>query len=208
MNPGRRAAEYWFVDGLPDLVFGVAMVLMGALPIGILVLHADGLKPVVVVLLLGFLALFIWDRRAVGFLKARITYPRTGYARPPGDPDSSRAEENVTWFRNRTVMVFFIGFSMLSGFPGAWSPAIVMAAAAATLYFLNRHLEHPFSAWSAALLALTGLPFHWIAMPLRGQPFLPFLLGGAWLLTRGLWTLIHYLRDNPLPRAAEGLSVE
>jgi hypothetical protein len=172
------------------------------------VLHADWVKPDMIVLLLGFLALFIWDRRAVGFLKARITYPRTGYVRPPGDPDSSRAEENVTWFRHRTVMVFFIGFNILSVFPGAWPPAIVIAAVAATLYLLNRHLEHPFSRWSVALLGLTGLPFHWIPIPLRGQPFLPFLLGGAWLLTRGLWTLLYYLRDNPLPRPAEGFSVE
>ena len=32
--------------------------------------------------------------------------------------------------------------------------------------------------------------------------------GKTFSVTRGLWTLIHYLRDNPLPCAAEGLSVE
>jgi hypothetical protein len=37
------------------------------------------------------------------------------------------------------------------------------------------------------------------------QRSLPFLLAGAWLATQGLHTLVHYLRMNPYPAAAEGV---
>jgi len=29
-NYGRRAAQYWFVDGLPDLIFGLALLAWGS----------------------------------------------------------------------------------------------------------------------------------------------------------------------------------
>lgn len=224
VSPGRRAAEYWFIDGLPELVFGVALLVYGAIPIAIDALHLGPVKPAEVCLILLFLVLYIWDRRIIGALKARLTYPRTGYVRPPGDPvalpddsivllmtdqaPAQRGEENVTWFRNRTVLVFWICSLLLQQFPGSWSPTIAIAAVAAQLYALNRGLEHPYSLWSVIALACAGLAVHWIPVSPKGQPFLVLVIGGGWLLIRGLWTLWHYLRVNPLPQRAEVLSLE
>ncbi len=160
------------------------------------------------------MVLFIWDRRILGALKACITYPRTGYVQPPGDPvvsphdpiirlsnpPPSLIEENVTWFRNRTVMVLFMGFSFQMMVQGPWSLAAMMAAVAISLYALNRNIEHPYTWWSVMPLGIAGLPFHWLQIPQKVQELMPLLLGGAWLLVRGLWTFVGYLRQNPLPR--------
>ncbi len=51
---------------------------MGAIPILILELNSPWLKPVMIVLFLAFLILFWWDRRAIGWVKARVTYPEPG----------------------------------------------------------------------------------------------------------------------------------
>jgi hypothetical protein len=221
LTPGQRAAAYWFVDGLPELVFGLVFLLIGIVPFAVAWLHLRSPKPVLVSLLMVFLILFIWDRRILGWFKARVTYPRTGYVHPPADPTAPPQDftcltdpslphdnENVTWFRNRTVLAIFTGFNFFQLFPGPWAPSIIIVATAAVLYALNRRLEHPYSLWSVALLAAAGLVVHWLPFPPEARQFLPLLTGGGWLFIRGLWTLVRYLRANPLAHASGELVSE
>ena len=73
-----------------------------------------------------------------------------------------------------------------------------MAALAATLYALNRNAVPPCPWWSALLLALMGLVFLWVDVPPLLEPFLPLLLVSFWLVFQGAWSLIGYLRANPI----------
>ena len=99
--------------------------------------------------------LFWKDRQILDFFKAWLTYPRTGYARPPEDPApdqdlladflriraperhnelltlrTARAlDENVTSFKARTVYLFLVAFMVAQLVQGRWSVAILMVRA-------------------------------------------------------------------------------
>jgi hypothetical protein len=219
---GRRAASYWFADGLPEILFGTALVIMAAL---VFLWRICAPKPWLrfdwVILAAGFILYFLMERRGLDFLKSRVTYPRTGYVQPPEEgqwrvqtlttlslrPDPP-ARENVTFFQWRTVgLIFWAVYPfMLDGNPlGRWVVPVVVPALAVTLYAVNRRSEHPYRWWSALILALAGLVFVWVDAPASLQRPLPLLLAGAWLLAQGAFTLGHYLRANPYPRAEEGV---
>ena len=219
---GRRAASYWFCDGLPEIFFGAALVIIAALMI-LWRLYAP--KPWIrfdwVIVAAGFILYYLMERRVLDFLKSHLTYPRTGYVQPPEEghwrvqtlttlslrPDPP-AKENVTFFQWRTVMLvfWFCYLFILNGNPlGRWAVPVLVPALAVVLYAVNRRSEHPYRWWSALILALAGLVFLWVDVPAPLQRPLPLLLAGAWLLAQGACTLVHYLRANPDPRAAEGV---
>jgi hypothetical protein len=217
-SAGRRAASYWFVDGLPHVIFGSALLLSGAS--GLLwrrYLPHPKLGHYLA-LVSGFGLYFLMGRAILDLLKSRVTYPRTGYVQPPEEMERSSGEilttlslrpgpppkENVTFFERRIVIVIF--FFLVTPFAGSprWFVPVLMAALAATLYALNRNSE-PFCRWRSALvLGLMGLVALWVDVPPLLQPSLPLLLVGLWLVAQGGRTLINYLRQNPFPRVSGG----
>jgi hypothetical protein len=223
---GRRAATYWFVDGLPELLFGLMLIVFGGLAI---LWRVDGpeywRRFDFAIFFAGIILYGSLERRVLDFLKLRFTYPRTGYVQPP-EEEEWRGEtmttlplrhrppvrENVTSFHLRTELpIVFVAFLWSSDWQSGWSeigrwyaPLATLALAMA-LYALNRKSEHPYRWWSALILALAGLVFLWVDVPGPFRHPLPLLLAGAWLSAQGAYTLIHYLRTNPLPRTAEGV---
>jgi len=106
----HRAKEYWSSDGIPALVFGAAYIVLFleiCAVLGFLYLlprvgsswlwlfnSAFVASPVGVVLSVLWFAL--WHEDIIEFIKARITYPRTGYVAPPSywtDEDDKETEE-------------------------------------------------------------------------------------------------------------------
>lgn len=212
-SPGRRAAAYWFADGLPEIAFGFALFILGALGIAWGVPHWRngwmGMGFVLAELLL--LVMLVMHRRILDALKARITYPRTGYVRPPADfPDKNHSldkiltlgtavDENVSTFRSHTVFVFVVGFNLVQFLEVRWSLPLVMTGIAASIYFWNRDEVRPYS-WRAVLpIALAGFIAATLDLKSEARWFVPLVIGGAWLLGMGTWTLIHYLRAHPKP---------
>jgi len=49
-SPGRRAASYWFVDGFPDIVFGLAVIVSGAVGL-VWLMYAPGASPAAVLII-------------------------------------------------------------------------------------------------------------------------------------------------------------
>ena len=219
---GRRAASYWFVDGLPETLFGLALFAASGLAIfwGFY-MPKPWSKFDWMVVYAGFLLYYFTERRFLDFLKGRFTYPRTGYVQPPEESEwhvgtlttlhlqpEPPAKENVTFFRLRTVapiLLFFVPFWANGNPMGRWLAPFATSALALTLYAANRKSERPFSWWSALILALAGLVFLWVDVPAALQGPLPFLLAGGWLVAQGLHTLVHYLRMNPYPAPTEGV---
>jgi hypothetical protein len=218
-SPGRRAASYWFIDGLPDLVSGLALILCGIA--GLLwrmYAPSSWNRYYFVPVGLGFIAVF-WNSRAIlEFLKSRVTYPRTGYAQPPDESPAPRplitlslnprrpVDDNVAYSRTWAVMViwWYCIFSLDAPLE-RWAAPVVMPLLAATLYAVNRKSESPYQWWSALILALTGPVLLWVDLPPLLRPLAPLLLAGAWLAAQGACTFVGYLRANPCPQATEGV---
>src|ERR1039457_2210972 len=217
---GRRAASYWYVDGLPELLFGLMLVTVAALSF---LWRRYTEKPWRdfdwIMVCAGFTLYFLMERSVLDFLKSHVTSPRTGYVQPPEERDWSYrplttlslgpdppAKENVTYFRLRTVgpiwLLFFV-FMTYGSPPAGWLVALVMPALAAPLYLVKPRSVRPYRWCSAFILAPTGPVFLWVDVPAPLQRALPFLLCGGWLLTQGVCRLVNYLRTNRYPGTAE-----
>jgi hypothetical protein len=222
---GRRAAAYWFVDGLPDIVLGMTLLLFSALGLWwCLQMRRPARRTQIDFLFIvaGVLFFYWKGRQAVDFLKSRLTYLRTGYVQPPEDVWASASsaglislslrpgpppDENVTQFNKRTVYVLQTWcFLFLGQYPWRhWYALLAMPVLAAVLYALNRKSEHPYRWWSTLILALSGPTLVWLGVAPILQPLLMPLLAAVWLIVQGACTLAGYLRANPYPRAPEGV---
>jgi len=219
---GQRAAAYWFEDGLPEIVVGVSLILTGVAGV-LLRLYLDlWIRVFYAAAGACFVAVVGFHRQVLDLLKARITYPRTGYVRPPvprgSDPDQvlglhldgpgpPASNQNVTRFPFVIIMTFATLPSLAGsyGLGGAWSLPAAMVVISGLIYVLQHGSEHEYSLWSVLPLAASGfLPFV-IGTPDRILRFLPWLFGGIWLLLRGAWTLTRYLHLHPRPRVMEQL---
>jgi hypothetical protein len=92
----QRAQSYWFADGLAHILYGAVVVLFG---ICNFYLRPRYRTPWTLALSTAFFLLFtivlFYQREIVERLKAKITYPRTGYARTPF-PESPPGVETLT----------------------------------------------------------------------------------------------------------------
>lgn len=99
----RRAQQHWFEDGLPSLIAG-----MGCLVLAFFMLYLkNGHSPFKIVLLLSALTLY-WaisqhHLEIVDWLKAKLSYPRTGYVRPPHLPEDKSLPLDFTMLSMKGV---------------------------------------------------------------------------------------------------------
>jgi hypothetical protein len=226
ISPGRRAAVNWFGDGLPEIVTGLEFAILSAVALWLLnqPLRFERLLAAGVLLALILLVNGV-DRFITSFLKARVTYPRTGYVQPPMHYEESQQStplvglalanpsrlpsENVTDFRRRTVAVLFLGWMLPSATNRPWGIPAALLAVAVALYILSRNTERPYRLWYTLLLPAAGLV--WILLvPQPGKSdltrqFTVFVIAGLWLAALGAWSLRRYLRKNPRTPDAERL---
>jgi hypothetical protein len=210
MSPGRRAAAYWFEDGIPHLVLGAAFLLAvatAAVCMALLTRHRYLRTGLITA---AFLPYFLVRVRLVNALKQRLVYPRTGYVTPPEEgplPEPLTSlhirpvgkQENVTLFEMRTGMVIF--FALITPIQDApqWFLPALMTALAAILYWLNRRTENPYSPLSVVALASLGLGSYWLNLPADYSNVVCWLIASSWLTGLGAWRLIRYLRTHPAP---------
>jgi hypothetical protein len=223
-TPGRRAAAYWFADGLPELVFGAVNLLAGAFGMLMnLFVLVTWLKGAYIVALLVFILLLRKDRVILDLIKARLTYPRTGYVRPPADPvpdqgewlipvpksDQPPPDENVSWFKMRTAFVFwtasmiFMGMQSMGAPAGRWLMPALMTAAAAMVWWGVKDEAHHYSWRAVAPIAVAGLAAPLLDLPPRALGYSPLVIGGVWLIAAGIHSRIGYLRASLVEPAME-----
>jgi uncharacterized membrane protein len=79
-----RSWHYWFADGLPQLLIGVSALLFGFYFLSTGAPSASTAASILaLVAFLIYLLLIVRAAQILEWLKARITYPRTGYAASP-----------------------------------------------------------------------------------------------------------------------------
>jgi intracellular septation protein A len=221
----QRSWSYWFDDGLPNLVAGVACLLIG---FGMLAAQARPRKPLVIVF--GAIAFVLYGvvlirmKQVIEWLKARITYPRTGYAAPPyftQDMDTlpldltvltlNGADAKKAWNtgrlhedRNRRAGLV-VGLTLM-GLAAAWfieSRWICLAAGilvGLAIWLGTR--KHERASWIEVVAFPFAGMYSLIFRTGKVDRLAVFVVGGglALVLTGGL-RLFQYLRRNPVPSA-------
>ena len=222
-SAGRRAAAYWFSDGLPEIVAGTGLAALGG---GLLWFHRNRPDAIqdrllyILPLLAVVVLVFTFQRSINLYLKSRVTFPRTGYVRPPtqeapqteglttlelkGQPQRPPSE-NVTRFRYVVVNLLICGFALGGAFEQPVGIPIALTVLAVLLYTGSRNSERPYHWASMLLLPLMGLFVMPLSLNGRGNSAAALLVGGAWLAGQGLWRLVFYLRLHPKPRTLEEL---
>lgn len=219
----RHAWHYWFVDGLPHLLSGA-----GCLSVAAAILLKDILSglPFVGFAVVAYgcaVIIILRMRKILDWLKARMTYPRTGYVTPPyfayfaheqrvptaltilaiGKVAEQRASEDERIrqdLRHQRVAVSVI---------------ITVGAVLATLVAANRWICLAAGLATSVLLwvvtrkddrlsgvVLLGLPivafFYAVSSMVRNERTGFFLAGiGLWGLLEGGLRLVRYLRHHP-----------
>ncbi len=97
-TPGRRAAAYWFIDGLPEIVAGAGLAALGGGAVWFGQFHPRSWPVRAGFLALGFISMMVvyaFHRSISLFLKSHLTFPRTGYVSPPSDWEDVSKRETV-----------------------------------------------------------------------------------------------------------------
>jgi hypothetical protein len=221
----RRSWTYWFDDGLPNLVAGVACMLIGFALLGA---QARPRNPLVIALAaLAFVlygVVFFRMKQVIEWLKARITYPRTGYTATPyfadhqdalpvdltmltmNGADAKRALEIGRLHDDRAHRALLVAVLTALGLGVAWyveNRWLCLAAgvvAALAIWLVAQ--KNARVLW----IEVVAFPFvgYWLLVLHMGRVdrIALFVVGGGLsLVCLGGVRLSQYLRRNPAPRA-------
>lgn len=193
----KRTLQYWYVDGIVELVLGGLLLLL-ALYFGVIAILPEDSNLgslLLAALLLVLVVVGVVKQKLIGLLKERLTYPRTGYVAYPRQ-DKKR--------RGLTVL-FTIGMGMLvavlfASTPAslAWIPAVSGWLIGAYWLYQGHRLGLLRFYALAGLSAVTGTAITLVGLGgARGLPLFYAVIGLASLVTGGI-TLWAYLRQATL----------
>ncbi len=195
----RRTRRYFYEDGFVEIAVGILFLILGGYFFaGVWLPETSRVRSWLdSSLILVFLAGVFLVRRLVRFLKARVTYPRTGYVayKKPEDAPRRRVVAAVS---GGVIAAAFSALLAVAPSARAWLPALNGLLFAVTGYLLARRTEVTRFYVLAAASALIGL-----AVVLggyqdtQGLSLYYAVLGGAVILS-GLVALRLYLRRTRL----------
>lgn len=201
----RRVKRYWYTDGIGELIGGGMFILLG---LYFSLQQYFGDHSLVGLILESSLVVFMivaifFGRRLINVLKARVTYPRTGYV------EYQTIDKNKFW-RRFLIMAIAMAIAMfvvvISRSVNAIDSTVALTGALVAVILLVKQ------GWSSSMprfyvlsavslilgiaLSISGLP--------RGYNLTAFygFMGIAFVISGGL-TLRRYLRENPLPLNVE-----
>jgi hypothetical protein len=198
----KRTVRSFYDDGLGEITLGPLLVLLGAVLFAQTVVReksaiyqALGVLSMLVVLFAGLLT-----GRIVGFLKRRITHPRTGYVA------FKKREQSPKRRAAAIIVAIVIGASVavlygLSPSVNALIPAVNGLLFAVAVFFFARKAGLTRFYVLAAASAVIGIAIAAAGIgEIKGIGFFYILFGVA-ITISGLAALIIYLRRFPRPAA-------
>jgi len=197
----HRARKYWNVDGLPELVMGALWMLWGAsslvgeaLPRGAVRTLFWSLTPALLAFS-GFAA--VW---AIKRLKARITFPRTGYVAWNEPSTVQRLTAAAVALVSAALLVVLITKGRKAGLEPVIAPGIgVLFGLAFLVASVTQRAPHLLALAGVSLLltlAVGATSFGWDAM----HWMLVWL--GAASVVLGMVRLWMFVRSHPVERSA------
>ena len=230
LDAEHRAWNYWFVDGLANLVGGLLCLLLASVSFLVPAPHHVASPLVITLAVLGYCIyalVFSRFRQTLEWLKARITYPRTGYATPPYFTNwevppielnmlnlSNVAEKEALNARRVREDVHRRGWFFVAIIAAAeistllietpWICGVMGTTAGLKIWLTTRKNER--MSWAVAFaLPFAGLymfAFPGLNRTLRIERLGFFLAGvGLVLVLTGAISLVRYLRRNRAARA-------
>lgn len=197
----QRVKRYWYTDGIGELIGGGMFLLLGLYFSAQQYFGDQSLVGVIlqssfVVILIG--GIFV-GRRIINLLKARVTYPRTGYV------EYRANDRNMMWKRILTFTIA-LGVAMASVVIARRFDAIdSMVAVTGVLVSVILLVKQGGSSGVGRFYALSALALILgIALSVSGLAhgynlgMFYGLMGIAFAISGG-FTLRHYLNENPLP---------
>ena len=225
----NRSWTYWFADGLPQLLIGISVMLFGFFFIYMGTPSSSNALVVLAIVAFGaYMVIQIRAPQILGWLKTRITYPRTGYAASPyfanknnicrdanlnlppaPDPNAPAIAEikRVRKERNRRLSRTYILLALTSlalwFVHTSWICALTGIVMGIILWLGTRADK------SVSLLVVFGFPvvgFYVGTLLLNPHARVGSFIFGAGLLflLEGLVSLLLYLRRNPVANVPVG----
>jgi len=215
LEASQRAWQYWFADGFTNLLVGAGILLMSYC-----LLDPPRWPPKLLPMSAWALALFLYlssmirHRQIVEWLKARMTYPRTGYVQAPQDcPEgipalslraaTARSPEAAQFYSSRRQTTYLmLGLTVVAAIAmiaihqrWVWTAAGLIIGLAMAI----ARRQHRMS-W----IVPVGFPVVGLLTTLyvTSRPKAPavFLVGwGVLFVLDGGIALIRYLLQNPAP---------
>lgn len=201
-NIEQRVQRYWYTDGIGELIGGGMFILLGIYFAAQQYLGENStagglLQAGLIFFLLGGMVLGRWLIKA---LKARLTYPRTGYVEYQVDEHNRNRRRITVAFVAGLVAAFSIVFAgrivsfldMTLALTGILVGAILIFLQGRRSGLERFYVLGGMSIVLGIALALSGLPDGY------GLGLFYGLMGVCFLISGGL-TLRLYLEENPLP---------
>jgi hypothetical protein len=197
----QRVRRYWFTDGLGELIGGGMFILMGIYfglqeYLGQNSMLGGILQVSLVLVLVG--GMYI-SRRLINALKARVTYPRTGYVEYHVDDHNLRSRRiwvAVLAFAIAALTMVFVNlfqfFDAIVAVTGVAVGLILIILRAKASGMARFYVLGAVSIVLGLALSISNLPDGY------SLGFFYGLMGLSFLLSGGL-TLQRYLEENPLP---------
>lgn len=195
----RRTQGYWFVDGIAEIVGGVALSIVGALLYLSVALDNDIFATGA---LFGMILLFPATARVVRWAKDRITYPRTGFVKYPDPSKKRRGTSAVVALLVGIVFALVAVRSRNEGFEGPFGYALTtgLGVSMAIAFAVRAHkMSMPRFYVSALVVAAAA---GWAI--LQGMSFIA-AMGIMWIglgitsVITGAIALGGYIHENPAP---------
>lgn len=201
----QRVRRYWYTDGIGELVGGVMLVLLGiyfALQKSLEGFLGRNSLVGTILQMSFFLLLFIgggWiNQWLINFLKARLTYPRTGYVEYRTDSEHSSKGRWILFMALSSLIAAFMvllarlfqsfdAIVAMTGLLGAWVFIILRTRSSGLARF---YVLAGVSLVLGLALSVSGLP------DIYNMGLIYGLLGICVSISGG-WTLRRYLQHNP-----------
>lgn len=204
-NVEQRVKRYWFTDGLGELIGGGMFILLGIYFAAQEFLGQNSilggiLQVSLILVLIGGMAI---SRRMINSLKARLTYPRTGYVEYHVDEHSLRSRRIVVvilaFVISGLTMLFvrlFDFFDAIVAVTGVAVGLILVVLRAKSSGLSRFYILGAVSIVLGLVLSVSNLPHGY------GLGSFYCLMGLCFMISGGI-VLRRYLQENPLPAENE-----
>jgi len=191
----KRPLQYWFEDGIGELVTGGLFTLIGIYFVLQAMIPHPGWRAAISILSVAIIGGgVIGGRVLIAKLKERLVYPRTGYVSYPRRPSKGRLAVTIGTVIAVAIMVIMLG-SANSAID--WTPLVIGVICGALMLFQAYQTGFNRLYLEAALAVLIGVTIAILGIGDMFSSGIFFLIYGLVMAFAGVCALRSYLQKAP-----------